>query len=300
MNMENPGRVLTPVRPNLGIRDRRDLFKATRIGAADLNEPKLPLSRKLTLVFGLAGIAACGGNTTEPSTTTTPPTTIESTTTIPTTTLPLTTTTVPESTTTTTIPTEPSGLVIGSDGKAVPLGKIGEERPPQRVETIVSVRVIDAYEQVVEDFQGRPENVLFLRVVSGKKNDDPNILSLMIGRADDILTVDISIDGRGLNVSTTAMTVSELKDRLLNQADRDQQIYIQFITEYESEEVKNACSDPNIFNQNIRKCEWGLEGLEHFDTNEKVLRILNGENEVLQPDEFVGLVTRIYLFPPHN
>ena len=99
--IQNP--TLTPFQPKLGIKDRKDLFKATRIGAADLNEPQLPLNRKLTLALGLAGIAACGGNTVD-STTTTPPTTISST--VPqetTTNLPpvtTTTTTVPETTTT--------------------------------------------------------------------------------------------------------------------------------------------------------------------------------------------------------
>ena len=234
--IQNP--TLTPFQPKLGIKDRKDLFKTTRIGAADLNEPQLPLNRKLTLALGLAGIAACGGNTVD-STTTTPPTTISST--VPqetTTNLPpvtTTTTTVPETTTTlpefycypsnTEVPpinilelpidiVEPTGNVI-QNGEVVNLGSfeysihayLSDEQ------SFIS-RLIQCYETISVSSNGNEVTSLFAKVVAGKYTDgSPIIATINFGM------IGIDTIGQTLKEDTEEITEGEISPQAVNQLD---------------------------------------------------------------------------------
>lgn len=238
MSTEIRNPTLTPVRPNLGLRDKLDLWKATRIGAVDLNDPQLPLSRKLTLALGLAGIAACGGTPADPPTTSTTeivPTTPASTTTIEAPTTTTTSTTVPETTTTTeaeypfNLPaniTQPTGEIKDPEtGNDLELGLVGIEkmesifdvptngyyREWQLDKAILSARMARLYQSVEINSRGEPVEYVFLDLVIDEHPDGtPVIWPLKLGTLNTEWSLGISDDEFGTH--TYGLTPAKLSD----------------------------------------------------------------------------------------
>lgn len=186
MSIEILNPILTPVKPDLGIKDRIDLWSATRLGSGDKAKE---LSKKrwfaLKSTLGLALLGACGGATTgEP---TTQPTVIESTTTLPpstlptteatTTTIPVTSPTVPEATTTTEGIVEiyePRGEVnVPKSETPVGYGVIpgwGYSENEYQANSLVSGLITNAYQE---------ENTWYLNYVAGKDVNNEWVIGTM-------------------------------------------------------------------------------------------------------------------------
>ncbi len=290
----------------------------TRVARA-VNSSKV---KAVGLLFPIiAGLPACGDNTTVDSTTITPPTTIPatSTTEIPTTTLPptteatTTTITVPE-TTTTTLPadiTEPTGEYLTRDEAhgplpyPVPLGIVSSsELRPKRVEAILTGRLINVYKETVDDFQGQQTEVVFIDLVLGKKsNGDPFIVKFMLGRPDDYIVEIRSLDGLIGQTEGDIYLISDFFENLRSRSNNFSQIRIQYIVDLD-EEIKNGCLDPNTFNENVQGCELFLESLEHYNTNKEILNLLMSDNindnSSIGNGEYGSLIREIHTFPPHT
>ncbi len=322
MNTEIPNRILIPVKPGLSIKDRLDLWKATRLGGVGEKGPRASLITRLASIpaLGAVIIGACGGATSEPPTTST--TVIESTTTEATTTLPTTSTTEATTTTTgaettTTIPpdcTIPSGRV-NIDGEDVPLGLFKDPlHTYQEGEESISVRVLNAYTKLYRDFRGEDAVVVYLDVCVGHySNGSPIIVSVMFGRSD-IDYINTTFYNTSNDITSGLITtdlyarMSDILPLLEERETNSSQIgfIINTLTSSESdlsEDNFNSCVE--YFNgQQINGqsyCDLAWEKAEHIETNVKLLDLLRqgsiDSNQGLSENEVI-VVKNILLFKP--
>lgn len=310
--IQNP--TLTPVKPDLGIKDWFALRNATGIGAVDKNEPRKSLISRLAAIpaLGTLVLGACGGATEPPPTSTT---VIEPTATLPqptttTTKAPTitTSTTVPETPTTTLDPkediTKASGDIYDGDKSLDKLGfvRIIDDPSNPEYDYIMLVKPVSLNTVTIENFQGEPKDVIVLTVSLSRREDgSPYIRKYMVSIPNE------NIGGyarknytRNFNAVTDDAPLS-FKDEeltaLLNQIiEEKREVGIALPYEFTNLSGLNNCFTEG--------CNYAREMIERFDYNTNTYNDLinqSAEGVVQSTHENepeMGAITEIYLFPP--
>lgn len=313
--IQNP--TLTPVRPKLGIRDRIDLFKATRVGGVSESSQQRSLLQRLIAIpaAGAAIIGACADGTTETTVPPTSSTTIESTTTEappttpPTTEAPTTSTTVPEPEYPFNLPPTiglPTGEVINRETEEPILLGIDELLENEFYKgAILNGRITRVYTQIQDNFQGKSAEVGYIDVVVDTyTNGEPIILHVKLGRPEFDSIIEVrSSDAKSTTVVGIETPISELisENSILRvRADRYSQIKIAIGYEDTNDYERNICENNSDTSLNIL-CERILDSLETRHYSKRIIELLQrgniDPNELSDIERTISSPYEIHTFP---